>query len=73
MDTMKKYLARSFFLLYQFIGTKCRNVEIVFIGRPTEAEGVDEEEFYHKGNQSKFISSGLPEDARHHPGPGAKP
>jgi uncharacterized sporulation protein YeaH/YhbH (DUF444 family) len=32
MDTMKKYLARSFFfLLYQFICTKYRNVEIVFI------------------------------------------
>src|SRR5262245_21548347 len=30
MDTMKKYLARSFFfLLYQFICTKYRNVEIV--------------------------------------------
>src|SRR5207253_547895 len=38
MDTMKKYLARSFFfLLYQFICTKYRNVEIVFIAHHTEA------------------------------------
>ena len=36
MDTMKKYLARSFFfLLYQFISTRYRNVEIVFIGHHT--------------------------------------
>ena len=32
MDTMKKYLARSFFfLLYQFVSTKYRNVELVFV------------------------------------------
>src|SRR6266851_9169537 len=38
MDTMKKYLARSFFfLLYQFISTRYRNVEIVFIAHHTEA------------------------------------
>src|SRR5262249_13163772 len=44
MDTMKKYLARSFFfLLYQFISTRYRNVEIVFIGHHTEANEVTEE------------------------------
>ena len=38
MDTMKKYLARSFFfLLYQFICTKYRNVEIAFVAHHTEA------------------------------------
>ena len=60
MDTMKKYLARSFFfLLYQFIATKYRNVEIVFIGHHTEAAEVNEEEFFHKGESGgTFISAG---------------
>ena len=60
MDTMKKYLARSFFfLLYQFISTKYRNVEIVFIAHHTEAREVSEEEFFHKGESGgTFISSG---------------
>ena len=60
MDTMKKYLARSFFfLLYQFITTRYRNVEIVFIGHHTEAREVTEEEFFHKGESGgTFISSG---------------
>jgi sporulation protein YhbH len=60
MDTMKKYLARSFFfLLYQFIRTKYRKVEIVFIAHHTEAREVTEEEFFHKGESGgTFISSG---------------
>jgi uncharacterized protein len=60
MDTMKKYLARSFFfLLYQFILTKYRNVEIVFIAHHTEAKEVTEEEFFHKGESGgTLISSG---------------
>src|SRR5579871_4803375 len=60
MDTMKKYLARSFFfLLYQFISTRYRNVEIVFIAHHTEAREVTEEEFFHKGEAGgTFISSG---------------
>jgi uncharacterized protein len=60
MDTMKKYLARSFFfLLYQFISTRYRNVEIVFIAHHTEAREVNEEEFFHKGEGGgTFISSG---------------
>ncbi|MBI4514503.1 MAG: DUF444 family protein [Deltaproteobacteria bacterium] len=60
MDTMKKYLARSFFfLLYQFIVTKYRNVEIVFIAHHTEAREVTEGEFFHKGESGgTFISSG---------------
>lgn len=60
MDTMKKYLARSFFfLLYQFICTKYRSVEIVFISHHTEASEVGEEEFFHKGESGgTFISSG---------------
>jgi sporulation protein YhbH len=74
MDTMKKYLARSFFfLLYQFIRTKYRNVEIVFIAHHTEAREVTEEEFFHKGESGgTFISSGYQKAleiiaARYHP------
>ena len=60
MDTMKKYLARSFFfLLYQFLCTKYQNVQIVFIAHDTEAREVSEEEFFHKGESGgTFISSG---------------
>lgn len=59
MDTMKKYLARSFFfLLYQFIRSRYRNVEIVFIAHHTEAREVTEEEFFHKGESGgTFVSS----------------
>ena len=59
MDTIKKYLARSFFfLLYQFIGTRYRKVEIVFIAHHTQAREVTEEEFFHKGESGgTFISS----------------
>src|SRR5581483_4438712 len=74
MDTMKKYLARSFFfLLYQFICTKYRNVEIVFIAHHTEANEVTEDEFFHKGESGgTFISSGFNKaldiiQARYHP------
>lgn len=60
MDTMKKYLARSFFfLLYRFLCTKYQNVEIVFIAHHTEAREVTEEEFFHKGESGgTLISSG---------------
>jgi hypothetical protein len=60
MDTMKKYLARCFFfLLYQFIRSKYRNVEIVFIAHHTEGKEVTEEEFFHKGESGgTVISSG---------------
>jgi uncharacterized protein len=60
MDTMKKYLARSFFfMLYQFVGTKYRNVEIVFVAHHTEGREVTEEEFFYKGESGgTFISSG---------------
>jgi hypothetical protein len=74
MDTMKKYLARSFFfLLYQFICTKYRNVEIAFIAHHTEAKEVTEEEFFHKGESGgTFISSAYVKaldivQARYHP------
>lgn len=74
MDTMKKYLARSyFFLLYQFIATKYRAVELVFVAHHTEAREVTEEEFFHKAESGgTFISSGYQKaleiiEERYHP------
>ncbi len=60
MDSMKKYLARSFFfLLFQFVSTKYQNVELVFVGHHTQAKEVTEEEFFHKGESGgTLISSG---------------
>lgn len=60
MDTMKKYLARSFFfLLYQFVRTKYNNVDVTFIAHDTQAREVDEEEFFSKGESGgTLISSG---------------
>lgn len=60
MDTMKKYLARSFFfLLYQFVHTRYHNVEVVFIAHDTRAREVSEEEFFSKGESGgTMISSG---------------
>jgi len=59
MDTLKKYLARSFFfLLYQFISTKYQRVETVFVSHHTEAKEVTEEDFFRKGESGgTFISS----------------
>ncbi|HXG50804.1 MAG TPA: sporulation protein YhbH [candidate division Zixibacteria bacterium] len=74
MDTMKKYLARSFFfLLYRFLCSRYQNVEIVFIAHHTEAQEVTEEEFFHKGESGgTFISSGYNKaleiiEQRYHP------
>lgn len=50
MDTMKKYLARSFFFwMLSFLKTVYKHVEIRFIAHTTEAKLVDEHEFFHKG------------------------
>ncbi len=74
MDTMKKYLARSFFfMLYQFICTKYQNVEIVFVAHHTEAKEVSEDEFFHRGESGgTFISSAYTKaieiiEERYHP------
>jgi sporulation protein YhbH len=74
MDTVKKYLARSFyFLLYQFVSQRYENTELVFISHHTEAREVTEEEFFHKGESGgTFVSSGYKKaheiiDARYHP------
>lgn len=60
MDTMKKYLARSFFfLLYQFVSTKYENVELAFVAHHTDGREVTEDEFFYKGESGgTFISSG---------------
>ena len=58
MDAMKKYLARSFFfLLYHFVRTRYRNVELVFIAHHTEAREVSEQEFFSKGESGGTILS----------------
>jgi sporulation protein YhbH len=50
MDTIKKYLARSFFFwLVEFLKQIYNNVQIRFIAHTTEARLVDEHEFFHKG------------------------
>ena len=74
MDTVKKYLARSFFfLLYQFVSRRYENVEVVFIAHDIEAKEVTEEEFFHKGESGgTFVSSGYRKaleviQARYHP------
>lgn len=60
MDQVKKYLARSFyFMLYQFIKTRYRNTEIIFIAHHTEAKEVSENDFFHRVESGgTFISSG---------------
>ena len=60
MDTLKKYLARSFFfLLFSFVRTKYDKVEVVFVAHSTEAQEVTEEEFFTKGQSGgTYISSG---------------
>lgn len=60
MDQSKKYLARSFyFLLYQFVRWKYENVEIAFITHTNQAKEVNEQEFFHHGeNGGTIMSSG---------------
>jgi hypothetical protein len=74
MDTMKKYLARSFFfLLYQFVRSRYAAIDVVFIAHHTEAREVTEEEFFRKGESGGTrISSGYAKaleivQARYHP------
>ena len=74
MDTMKKYLARSFFfLLCQFVSSKYRSVEVIFIAHHTQASEVNEEEFFSKGESGGTLISSAYEKAleiiaaRYHP------
>ena len=60
MDQTRKYLARSFFfLLYQFVRWRYEQVEVAFIAHTTEAKEVDEDHFFHHGEDGgTYISSG---------------
>lgn len=58
MDTIKKYLARSFFFwMTSFLKTIYKHVEIRFIAHTTEAKLVEEEEFFHKGESGGTVCS----------------
>ncbi len=60
MDTVKKFLARSFFFwMTRFLRTKYNNVEIVFLAHHTEAKEVNEQEFFHKGESGGTICSSV--------------
>lgn len=60
IDATKKYLARMFyFLLWRFLKTKYRRVEVVFIVHHTEAREATEQEFFHHAETGgTAISSG---------------
>jgi len=61
MTKKKKFLARSFFfLLYQFIRYRYESVDLVFISHTTEANEVNEDDFFKKASSGgTYISSGL--------------
>jgi len=74
MTKSKKFLARSFFfLLYQFLNHKYSSVEVVFVSHTTEANEVNEEQFFTQvPNGGTLVSQGLSKveeiiDARYHP------
>jgi len=58
MSQERKYLARSFFfLLYQFLNHKYDKVEVVFISHSTDANRVNEENFFREGTSGGTIVS----------------
>lgn len=58
MDTIKKYLARSFFfLLCHFVSRRYTTVDIVFIAHDSVARKVSEEEFFKKGSSGGTVIS----------------
>ncbi len=61
MTKQKKFLARSFFfLLYQFIRYRYEKIDTVFISHTTEANEVNEDDFFKKASSGgTYISSGL--------------
>lgn len=61
MSQDRKYLARSFFfLLYQFLNHKYEKVEVVFISHSTNANRVNENDFFKVGTMGgTIISSSL--------------
>ena len=74
MDKSKKFLARSFFfLLYQFLNHRYSSVDVVFISHTTEANEVNEKQFFTQvPNGGTMVSSGLKKveeiiEKRYHP------
>ena len=74
MDKFKKFLARSFFfLLYQFLNHKYSSVDVVFISHTTEANEVNEKQFFTQvPNGGTLVSTGLTKveeiiEKRYHP------
>jgi len=74
MTTSKKFLARSFFfLLYQFLNHRYSSIEVVFISHTSEANEVNEEQFFTQvPNGGTMVSSGLKKveeivEKRYHP------
>ena len=74
MTKSKKFLARSFFfLLYQFLNHKYSSVDVVFISHTTQANEVNEEQFFTQvPNGGTMVSSGLKKvediiEKRYHP------
>ena len=61
MTKTKKFIARSFyFLLYHFIRSKYEQTEIVFVSHDTNAQEVNEEQFFSRGNSGgTLVSKGL--------------
>lgn len=58
MTKEKKYLARSFyFLIYQFIRYRYKEVDIVFISHDVDAKEVSEEDFFQKGSAGGTLVS----------------
>jgi uncharacterized sporulation protein YeaH/YhbH (DUF444 family) len=74
MTKSKKFLARSFFfLLYQFLNHKYSSVDVVFVSHTTDANEVNEEQFFTRATGGgTMASSGLQKvkdiiDKRYHP------
>jgi hypothetical protein len=74
MDKSKKFLARSFFfLLYQFLNHRYSSVDVVFISHTTEANEVDENQFFTRATGGGTMASSALEkvksviDKRYHP------
>lgn len=62
MTTKRKFIARSFFfLLYHFIRYRYDSVDIVFISHTTEANEVNEEQFFSRGSSGGTMISSGPE------------
>jgi hypothetical protein len=74
MNKSKKFLARSFFfLLYQFLNHRYSSVDVVFVSHTTEANEVNEEQFFTRATGGGTMASSALQkvkeivDKRYHP------